>query len=460
MSYLFSDDTIAAISTPPGEGGVGIVRLSGPASLAMAAKIFQSSRGKDLLKGKQRVYHGHILDEGGHPLDEVLLHVMHAPHSYTAEDVVEINGHGGRASLQTILECVLAQGARLALPGEFTRRAFVNGRIDLTRAEAVMDLIQAKTRAALRMAESASSGRLAGQLQALAAVLKDSLAHAEAAVDFPEEDLPELITPAFFARLEKATEEMAALVKSTDTGLLLQEGASIAIVGRPNVGKSSLFNVLLRDARAIVSSEPGTTRDQIEETLTLGGIPIRLCDTAGLRETDHEIESQGIARSRQAARRAALLLFVVDASIEAGEEELLLAEEMRQLEVPLVYVLNKIDLPAVTDRKIPDIAFAAECRVSAATGEGMDELEKTLVSLLAGDLEEALDSPALFRSHQKDSMVRAQKCVQAVLNDPVASPELLALELREALAALGSITGETTSEEVLDVIFGSFCIGK
>ncbi|NLN94521.1 MAG: tRNA uridine-5-carboxymethylaminomethyl(34) synthesis GTPase MnmE [Candidatus Hydrogenedens sp.] len=460
MSYLYSDDTIAAISTPPGEGGVGIVRLSGPASLSIAAKVFVSSRAKNISKGSQRVYHGHVLDEEGNPLDEVLLHIMRAPHSYTAEDVVEINGHGGRASLQAILECVLAQGARLAQPGEFTRRAFVNGRIDLTRAEAVMDLIHAKTRAALRMAESASSGRLAGQLQALANLLKECLALAEAAVDFPEEDLPELITPAFFARLEKAKEEMAALVKSTDTGLLLQEGASIAIVGRPNVGKSSIFNLLLRDARAIVSPEPGTTRDQIEETLTLGGIPVRLCDTAGLRKTEHAVESQGIERSRQAARRAALLLFVADASSEAEEEESLLAEEMRQLEVPVVFVLNKIDLPAVAERKIPDIPFAALCHVSAMTGEGMEELEKTLVSLLAGDLEGALDSPALFRSHQKDSMQRALKCVQALLENRDASPEILALELRDALSALGSITGETTSEEVLDIIFGSFCIGK
>lgn len=460
MTFFFSDDTIAAISTPPGEGGVGIVRLSGPDALKIAAEVFRSSRGKDIATGSQRVFHGHVLDDQGQVLDEVLLHVMGAPHSYTAEDVVEINGHGGQASLRSILERVLSQGARLASPGEFTRRAFVNGRIDLTQAEAVMNLIQAKTRAALRVAESASSGRLAQALQAMADSVKTSLAHAEAAVDFPEEDLPQLITPEFFARLEALRQEMKDLAASADTGLLLQEGASIAIVGRPNVGKSSLFNLLLRDARAIVSPEPGTTRDQIEEMITLGGIPTRLCDTAGLRETAHAIESQGIERSRQAARRAALLLFVVDASRKMEEEEESLAEEMAALEVPLVLVLNKIDLSEAENREMPAIPFSAVCRVSTVTREGMDTLETTLVRLLAGDLESALDRPALFRSHQKESMLTALKCVENVLDNRHVSPELHALELREALAALGRITGETTSEEVLDVIFGSFCIGK
>ncbi|OQB30396.1 MAG: tRNA modification GTPase MnmE [Candidatus Hydrogenedentes bacterium ADurb.Bin170] len=460
MSFLFTEDTIAAISTPPGEGGVGIVRLSGTESLRIASRIFRSSRGKDIRARGQRVFHGHIIDAAGFPVDEVLLHVMHAPHSYTAEDVVEINGHGGRASLQAILDTALAQGARLAAPGEFTRRAFVNGRIDLTRAEAVMALIQAKSREALRLAENAASGRLSERLQALQQQLKHCLAHAEASVDFPEEDLPELITPVFFTNLEQVSREMRELLASAETGLLLQEGVSLAIVGQPNVGKSSLFNVLLRDARAIVSPEPGTTRDHIQEVLTLGGIPIRLCDTAGLRDTQHHIESQGIARSRQAARRAALLLFVADASVGADEEEKRLVAEMLQLGVPVVLVLNKIDLAPLHERSFPDIPFAAVCPVSAVTREGIDGLEKTLVTLLAGDLDAALDAPALFRSHQKESMQRALACVQRVLEHPSASPEILALDLREAVHALGGITGETTAEEVLDLIFNEFCIGK
>ena len=302
---MYDEDTIAAVSTPPGEGGVGIVRLSGPRAIEIAAKLFTSSTGRDPRHEKQRVFHGRVHDAQGRTLDEVLLHVMRAPHSYTREDVVEINAHGGLLPVAAILDEVLKQGARLARPGEFTFRAFQNGRIDLVQAEAVIDQIRARTQAGLQAANAAASGVLSTTLYALRDTLADALARIEAAIDFPEEDLPELLNEELIARVRAAHTDMLRLLRGAELGRLLREGASIAIAGRPNVGKSSLFNALLRDARAIVSAQPGTTRDRIEEYITIAGVPVRLMDTAGLRATEDEVEQIGveIARSRPCAAR-------------------------------------------------------------------------------------------------------------------------------------------------------------
>ena len=464
MQYASTEDTISAISTPPGEGGVGIVRISGPAALDIAAKLFISSRGRSLHERRQRVFHGHVHDGAGRTLDEVLLHVMRAPHSYTAEDVVEINAHGGAAPLQSILEATLRNGARLARPGEFTQRAFLNGRIDLTRAEAVIDVVRARTRTALNAANAAADGVLSRALQALRETLADALARVEAAVDFPEEDLPELVDAPLLERLDDARRCMEHLVESADAGMRIREGLAVAIVGRPNVGKSSLFNALLRDARAIVSAVPGTTRDRIEETIALGGVPVRLIDTAGLRHTPDEVELMGVELARRAARQADYLLFVVDASAPCTDEDRALAEELAAFEAPVVLVRNKVDLVGA-DGGAPELpgdarSFAALCDVSATTGTGLPQFEARLGELLLGNAAVEAGSPMLFRAHQKDSMRRAAACLERLLADASASPELLALELREALAALGEITGETTPEELLDRIFSSFCIGK
>ncbi len=462
MSNVFDEDTIVAISTPPGEGGVGIVRLSGNAALPIAAKVFVSSKDKDIEREGQRVFHGHVHDAAGNMLDEVLLHVMRAPHSYTAEDVVEINGHGGMAPLRAILDAVLEQGARLARPGEFTRRAFVNGRIDLSRAEAVIDVVRAQTRAALSAANTASAGMLSRTLYALRDVLIDALAHIEAAVDFPEEDLPELVNDALFERLQDARQRMCALTHTADAGIRYREGVALAIVGKPNTGKSSLFNALLRDARAIVSKQPGTTRDRLEETITLDGVPARLIDTAGMRTTDNEVEAIGVEQARLAAEQAGMILFVVDASLSLSTEDTMLAEHLAALEIPVVLVRNKTDLPAAAnddDHTLP-IQCAAVCDVSAKTGDGLRPLEHQLATLLLGESAPAADTPMLFRAHQKDSMRRAAQALQRLLDNKDASPEFLAADVREALAAIGEITGETTSEDVLDRIFASFCIGK
>ncbi len=476
MSPGTPEDTIAAIATPPGEGAIGIVRLSGPDAIAIASKVFVPTRRHDLATSQRQVFHGEARDGQG-PIDEVLVHVMRGPHSYTCEDIVEINCHGGAAPLQAVLEAVLARGARLATPGEFTRRAFLNGRIDLVQAEAVIDRVRAGTRAALRAANAAATGRLSRTLHELSGQLANALARIEAAVDFPDEDLPELVDDALRAELEETHRRMTELLDTAKAGRLYREGAGAAIVGRPNVGKSSLFNALLRDARAIVTPEPGTTRDLIEEIITIGGVPVRLSDTAGLRTSDDQAEQIGVQVARNALQNADIVLLVVDASEPLSEADHRLAREVAELEMPAVVVLNKTDL--VPDPPVPDWADPF-VRVSALTGQGLKELEDVLGDILLGD-SRALSTPEcacrgkenedvflrvgpdqglITRIHQADSLRRAVESTRHLLDHFDASPEFLSLDLRQALSALGEITGQTTPEDILDRIFSTFCIGK
>lgn len=453
------EDTIAAIATPPGEGAIGIVRLSGPDAVSIASKVFVSTGGHDLATSRRRVFHGEARDDRG-PIDEVLVHVMRGPHSYTCEDIVEINCHGGAAPLQAVLEAVLARGARLATPGEFTRRAFLNGRIDLVQAEAVIDRVRAGTRAALRAANAAATGHLSRTIHELSDQLIDALARIEAAVDFPDEDLPELVDDALRAELEETHGRMTELLETAKAGRLYREGAGAAIVGRPNVGKSSLFNALLRDARAIVTPEPGTTRDLIEEIITIAGVPVRLSDTAGLRSSDDQVEQIGVQVARNALQNADIILLVVDASEPLSEADEQLAREVADLEAPVVVALNKTDL--APDTPVPDWAspFAGTVRVSALTGQGLKELEDALGDILLGDSRVGPDQGLITRIHQADSLRRAAESTRHLLDNFDASPEFLSLDLRQALSALGEITGETTPEDILDRIFSTFCIGK
>jgi tRNA modification GTPase len=453
-------DTIVAISTPPGEGGVGIVRLSGSTAIAVATAIFRSSKGRSLEEAGRAVFHGHILGADGAPLDEVLCHVMRAPHTYTREDVVEINGHGGPAPLNAIMEAALAQGARLARSGEFTLRAFMNGRIDLVQAEAVIDQIQARTRANLQAANASSSGVLSRTLYHMREVLLDLLARIEAVVDFPEDDTPDLIDEALMAQAAEAHRQMLDLLRKSEAGRVYRDGAILAIAGIPNVGKSSLFNALLRDARAIVSAQAGTTRDRLEEYITLSGVPVKLIDTAGVRHTDDDIEKQGVQIARDVQKSAQVALLVLDGSRGSNEEDHNLFRELATLEIPVVLALNKCDL--VSEPRLPDWARAATaCQfISALTGDGMEELESTLGKILLGGANVAADEALVNRLHQQDSLRRAAECVERFLGGQGMSPEFLALDLQEALQALGEITGETTPDDVLAAIFGSFCIGK
>lgn len=439
---------------------MGIVRLSGPRALEIAAAHFRSSRGKDPLNSKARVFHGHWI-EAGQPIDEVLLHCMRAPHSYTREDVAEINAHGGAGPVNAILEACLAEGARLAGPGEFTLRAFLNGRIDLVQAEAVIDQIRARTKAGLQAAAAASTGTLSRALYSLRERLAHALAQVEAAVDFPEEDLPELVTPALLAALTGAADEMQGLLDTAEAGRLCREGASVAIAGRPNVGKSSLFNALLRDARAIVSQHAGTTRDRIEEYIAIGGVPVKLVDTAGLRETEDEVERIGVEMARQALEGAQAVLFVVDAHAGIQPEDQSLAAQLATLDVPALLVWNKTDL-APAPEGAPDLPaeFVSVCGVSARENAGIAALEAALESVLLRGAHLDAGQPMLTRMHQRDAMRRAHEHLSRLLEDTTRSPEFLALDLRETLDALGEITGETTPDDILETIFASFCIGK
>ncbi len=455
-----TEDTIAAISTPPGEGGIGIVRISGPQALPIGRAVFASSSGHRPGEGRRRVFHGHVLDSDGAPIDEVLLHLMRGPHSYTREDVVEINGHGGAGPLAAVLDRVLACGARLARPGEFTQRAFLNGRIDLVQAEAVIDRIQARTRASLKAAASAAGGGLSRELKAMKNELADALARVEAAVDFPDEDLPDLVDAALRARLETLHAQMERLLDTARAGRLYREGACIAIAGRPNVGKSCLFNALLRDARAIVSAQPGTTRDRIEETITLGGIPARLVDTAGLRATSDEVERIGIDIARDAVKNADVVLFVLDGSQPWMPEDTDLARELDAMGCLVWVALNKSDLAPATETPDWTRGFAGSTHLSALTGSGLPELESALAALLLGDAAPAATEHMLTRAHQRDSLRRAARAVENALAQFDASPEFLSMDLREALAAVGEITGETTPDDLLERIFSAFCIGK
>ena len=450
------EETIAAISTPPGEGGIGIVRLSGPEAVPIACSVFVSSSGRDPGTGRGRVFHGEIRDEAT-VIDEVLLHVMRAPHSYTCEDVVEINAHGGAVPLNTILELVLGRGARLAGPGEFTRRAFLNGRIDLLQAESVIDRIQARTRAGLQAAAASASGELSRCIHEFTETLKDAKALIEAEVDFVEQDVPALVTPSLRKQLEATLSQMNELLRTADAGRLYREGASVAIAGRPNAGKSSLFNAMLRDHRAIVTAHPGTTRDTLEETVNLRGIPLRLTDMAGLRETEDEVEQLGVDAARRAISQSAIVLFVVDASVPWSAVDAELSAEILALGVPVLLALNKIDLGAAV--ATPG-EFTRTLRISAKTGAGLVGLEDALHQLLSGGVEVAPDQGTLTRLHQKESLRRACEALARLLEGFDASPEFLAIDLDEALRALGEITGETTPDDVLERIFASFCIGK
>lgn len=453
------DDMIAAISTPPGEGGIGIVRLSGPGSIEIVHRIFASSSGRDMSRSPHRVFHGEIRDRD-EALDEVLIHVMRAPHSYTREDVVEINCHGGAVPLNAVLELVLQQGARLAEPGEFTKRAFLNGRIDLVQAEAVIDRIRSRTRAGLKAADAAASGVLSTEIHVLCEALRAPKSRIEAAIDFPDDDLPELINPELRANLEQTLESMRRLLATADAGRLYREGAAVTIAGRPNVGKSSLFNALLRDTRAIVTAQEGTTRDLLEDLVTIEGIPVRLRDTAGLRDAVGEVERIGVEVARRALEEAAAVIFVVDVSQALTDADQELAQDIVSLEVPALLALNKIDRAAGVVR--PDFAddFYAVVQVSATVGTGMSELEETLGRALLGGSAVEPDRGMITRLHQKDSLRRAIVALERLIENFGASPEFLALDLDESLRCLGEITGETTPDEVLEQIFSSFCIGK
>ena len=452
------DDTIAAISTPIGQGGIGIVRLSGDDALAIASRLFVPAA-NDWRQGivANRLYYGHIVaPDTQHTLDEVLLSYMAAPHTYTRQDIVEINAHGGIVPLRETLSLCLASGARLALEGEFTLRAFLNGRLDLAQAEAVLDIISAKTDASLRVAVDQLGGRLSGHLREIRADLLKSLAYLEATIDFPEDEIPPHdVGPT----LQRVAQQLAELLQESERGILYRNGVHTAIVGRPNVGKSSLLNALLRTDRAIVTSIPGTTRDTLEETLSLQGIPLVLVDTAGIADTDDMIEQLGIERSRRSVQRADLVLIVVDGSTEPTLADRKVAEIAA--ERTAVVVVNKSDLPQVHDYASLS-PQAAHIAVSSLTYDGIPSLESLLVeTILSGRVligDTSISSNPRHRDLFRQALAHTQEA-EAALGARMPN-DLIAIDVGEAVYALGQVTGDTAGDELLETIFSSFCIGK
>lgn len=451
--------TIIAPATPPGEGGVGIIRLSGRLAEPALLRFFHPSRRPSTL-ASHRLYHGHVCSLAGELIDEVLAVVMRAPHSFTREDVAEIHCHGGPVVTKRVLDLFLGNGdVRLARPGEFTLRAFLNGRLDLTQAEAVIDVIRSRSEAACSVAMRQLDGRLSHAIHQFRSELADLLAFLEAHIDFPEEDIDLPGQRRLVADGRDVLNRMDLLLATFDEGRALREGLSVLILGRPNVGKSSLLNALLGEARAIVTDVPGTTRDTIEESLSLGGLPLRLIDTAGIRDTVDPVEAEGVRRAQSKVASADLILLVVDGSENIRDEDLLALKACKGSR--LILVVSKRDLPAVP---LPEpFASLPSVRLSAHTGEGLAELTQRIIALFSTTTSrEGQESVLLSDRRHRDALLRARRALGHFCSEAQAttSLEFLAIDLHEALQALGEITGETTPDDILDRIFSRFCIGK
>jgi len=458
-------DTIAAVSTPPGEGGIGIVRLSGDKAFSILKGIFRPYKA-GLSASAPRSFSmrlGHIID-AGETIDEVLVSYMKAPHTYTREDVAEINCHGGAVAVSEVLRVVLARGARLAEPGEFTKRAFINGRIDLPQAEAVLDIIRSKTSRALEAAVSQLQGRLSAHIAEVFDTLKSVLVLLEANIDFPEEeDVAEVGLEEIKKKITEVKDTLAECVASYDTGKIIRDGVMTVLSGKPNVGKSSILNAFLRFERAIVTPIPGTTRDVIEEQLNINGIPFILADTAGITESDNLIEQEGVKRSKNYIERAQLVLMVFDGSEELDKRDLEIVQRART--VRFIPVINKTDLTMKLDVEKLSSAIGNGTRfvfVSAKTGKGLRDLEKRMTEMVVGGSAGGDNSFIITSARHFTMLKRAleelRHAEDTLSADP--EPELLAYDVRSAMDILGELTGEITNNEILDEIFNSFCIGK
>ncbi len=458
-------DTIAAISTPMGEGAIAIVRLSGDQAFAIADSLFKGVGSKRLSEvASHTIHYGHLIDpKTGQVAEEVMVSVMRGPKTFTKEDVVEINCHGGLVSVNRVLQLVLNQGARLAEPGEFTKRAFLNGRIDLSQAEAVIDLIRAKTDRAMNMALGQMEGRLSRLIQKLRQEILEILAHVEVNIDYPEyDDVEEMTHHMLLEKAKYVKAELEKLLQTSQQGKILREGLSTVIVGRPNVGKSSLLNSLVHENKAIVTDIPGTTRDVIEEYVNVRGVPLRLLDTAGIRETEDIVERIGVERSRQVLKEADLILLVLNYSDELSEEDRNIFEAVEGMDV--IVIVNKTDLPQKIN--MDEVRGLAKdyslVTTSLLEDQGVDQLEEAISSLFFSGAIESGDMTYVSNSRHIALLNQAAHSIEeAISGVEMGTPiDIVQIDLTRSWELLGEVIGESVHESLIDQLFSQFCLGK
>lgn len=459
---MYIDDTIVAIATAPGEGGIGIIRISGEKSLDVAESIFKSFSGKKIKDYNTRtLIYGNIVDDSK-IIDEVLVAYMKGPRSYTAEDVIEINCHGGFISVKKILELVLSKDVRLAEAGEFTKRAFLNGRIDLSQAEAVIDVINAKTSKSHEVAQDQLEGALSKKIRTLRDNVTEILAHVTVAIDYPEEDVEHITYETLKDKTESLEAEIKRLYDSSESGKIFRDGLKTVIIGKPNVGKSSLLNLILGEKRAIVTDIPGTTRDVIEEFVNVRGIPIKIVDTAGIRETDDVVEKIGVEKSRNSLLNADLVIMVLDYSEKLSDDDIEILESINKEKT--IVLLNKTDLEKqIEDEKISNyVEKNSIIEISALKQEGIEKLEDKIESLVYKGEVKSSSEVVISNTRHRDALAKAHKSVLDALdaiyqNMPL---DFIEVDLKNIWDYLGYINGDTVTEDLLDNIFSNFCIGK
>lgn len=455
-------DTIAAIATVLGEGGISIVRISGENSLSIVSSIFRGKNGRSILDIKPySMRYGFIIEKDtGEILDEVLVSFMKGPKSYTTEDTIEINCHGGVLATKKIIEEVIKAGARLAQPGEFTKRAFLNGRIDLSQAEGIIDIIKAKNYVSMKSAVQQSQGKISKEIDFLREELLEIIAHIEATVNYPEEDLEEVTSEQIFSKLSKVLGRMDYILSNAEEGKIIRDGLNVVIVGKPNVGKSSLLNFLLKENRAIVTDIPGTTRDVIEEYINMDGIPVKIVDTAGIRKTDNIVEKIGIEKSKEKIDESDLIILMLDSSKELDKEDRDIIDYVNNKKY--IILLNKVDIDDKIDlSEIYSLSSKFIVKSSIKTGEGLDKIKSCIKGLFfRGEIK----SEELFITNirHKEALVKAKKsCIEALetLKNTLAI-DLVSIDIKNAWDSLGKITGDTLEEDIINKIFSQFCLGK
>ncbi len=462
---LNENDTIVALSTPIGESGIGIVRMSGSNATLILKKIFFPKNKKRFQETKSFTIHYGCVKDREKIIDEVLVYIMKAPHTYTREDVVEISCHGGVIPLQKTLQLCLDNGARMSQPGEFTKRAYLNGRLDLAQAEAVCDVIRAQTSSALNCALSQLEGTLSSQIKNIQQILIELLAHIEVSLDYAEEDIPSIDSTQILENIEKAESAINDLLLNSEEGLIIRDGLKVIIVGKPNVGKSSLLNALVKQEKAIVTPIPGTTRDIVEEVINIKGIPTHLMDTCGIRRSRNQIEVIGLEKTRISLRYADLVLMVIDLSRPLAKQDTEIADEVKEKRI--IICCNKMDLSHKTNssqirRLFPHKKNISTVKLSAKTGKGINELRDTIYNLFITDKGALSEGKLVTNIRHKDALKRALESLSRAKSSIRAksSEEFIALDIRQALNALGEIIGETTTDDILDNIFSNFCVGK